>query len=254
MDELMKNIAEHSKSKRGYQFYVHGHESNIRTIYTPEVTFQSEVCDYEIALTKLETYYSFPNIQPENNNFKVSIDKGKSWKALSIPTGCYEIKAINQTIQRLIKESGGKENTIKILPNVNTLKCVLDIVDENYQIDFTVNNCLRTVLGFDAKIYTHGRYESDKLVDIMHINSILVHCDIVTGSRVNGIEAPIIYSFFPNVSPGEKIIETPKNLIYVPITTRIISSITCWLTDQDGNPLDLRGEKLDISLHIRACQ
>ena len=40
----MKKIAEHSESKRGYQFYVHGHESNIRTTYAPEVTFQSEVC------------------------------------------------------------------------------------------------------------------------------------------------------------------------------------------------------------------
>ena len=44
MDELMKKIAEHSESKLGYQFYVHGHESNIRTTYAPEVTFQSEVC------------------------------------------------------------------------------------------------------------------------------------------------------------------------------------------------------------------
>ena len=253
MDELIKRVAEHAEPRGGQQFYIHGCKSNIRTQYTPEVVLPQS-CEYEMALTNLETYYSFPNINPDNNNFKVSIDKGKSWKALSIPTGCYEIKAINQNLQRLIKESGGKADKIKIMANVNTLKCVLDIVDENYQIDFTGNKCIRTVLGFNAKIYTQGRNESEHLVDIMHINSILVQCDIVSGSRLNGIEAPIIYSFFPNVSPGEKIVETPKNLIYMPITTKVISSITCWLTDQDGKALDLRGEKLSIALNIRTCR
>ena len=111
-------------------------------------------------------------------------------------------------------------------------------------------NCVR----FQCKIYTQGRNESEHLVDIMHINSILVHCDIVSRSRLNGIEAPIIYSFFPNVSPGEKIVETPKNLIYMPITAKVISSITCWLTDQDGKAIDLRGEKLSIALNIRTCR
>ena len=71
---------------------------------------------------------------------------------MSIPTGCYEISAINETVQRLIEEYGGKAKMINILPNVNTLKCILDITNDDYWIDFTVNNCLRTVLGFDAAI------------------------------------------------------------------------------------------------------
>ena len=250
MDEYIKRLAE---PKWSQQFFVSGHEAKISTNFMPAVSLPLQINDYEIALTKLETYYSFANITPENNNFKVSIDKGKTWKALTIPTGCYEIKAINKNLQSLIEENGGKVNMIKISPNVNTLKCILDIVNENYQIDFTGDNCLRTVLGFDSKIFTKGRYESDHLVDIMNINSILVNCDIVSGSRLNGIEAPVMYSFFPNVSPGEKIVETPKNLIYVPITTTIISTLTCWLTDQDGKALDLRGEKLSIALHIRSC-
>ena len=140
-----------------------------------------------------------------------------------------------------------------VLPNVDTLKCILDIKNVDYQIDFTVDNCLRTVLGFNAQIFTQVRHEGDRLVDILDINSILVHCDIIGGPRLNGIEAPIIYNFFPNVSPGDKIVEEPMNLIYVPIIVETISSLTCWLTDQDGRALDLRGEKLTISLHARAC-
>ena len=63
----------------------------------------------------------------------------------------------------------------------------------------------------------------------------------------------MIHNFFPNVAPGEKIVETPKNLIYVPITLNVISQLTLWVTDQSGEVLDLRGEELTITLHIKSC-
>ena len=136
-------------------------------------------------------------------------------------------------------------------PNVNTLKCIVDVNEKNYQVDFTVDNCICSMLGFKPSIYNFGRHEGDELVNIMDINSIFVNCDIIASSRLNGIDAPIIYSFFPNVSPGEKIVERPKNLIYLPITVDAISSMTCWLTDQDKNELDLRGEHLTITFLIK---
>ena len=253
MEEHLRKLVEHAEPKRSFQFILSDYESSISKEMVPTFQFPSSSCYYELALNRLETYYSFPNIQPKNNKFKVSIDKGKTWKMMTIPTGCYEISAINETVQRLIEEYGGKAKMINILPNVNTLKCILDITNDDYWIDFTVNNCLRTVLGFDAAIYKKGRYEGDHLVDILHINSILVHCNVVGASRMNGKEAPIIYNFFPNAGPGDKIIEKPTHLIYVPIIVESISTLTCWLTDQDGHPLDLCGEKLTIQLHVRAC-
>ena len=78
------------------------------------------------------------------------------------------------------------------------------------------------------------------MVNILTINSILVHIDIISGSYVNGFKQAIIYSFFPDVSPGYKIIENPHNLLYLPITADTIYSITIWLTDQNGNELNLR--------------
>ena len=98
---------------------------------------------------KLETYYSFPNINATNNSVNISIDKGVTWKSIKIPISCYEIKAINDVLQRLIVDvAGGKVEKIVLSPNNNTLKCILDIKDASYQIDFTVENSLRTVTGF----------------------------------------------------------------------------------------------------------
>ena len=238
MEDHLRKLVEHAEPKRSYQFIVSARTARIGTDFTPALVFQSKICQYEIALIKLETYYSFANINHSNNKMNVSFDKGTSWKLITIPTGCYELKAINDTLQSLIVSAGGKSQMINLSPNVNTLRCILNITDENYQIDFTIDNCLCTVLGFNAKIYKHGQYESDRLVDIMNINSILVHCDIIDASRLNGVEAPIIYNFFPNVGPGDKIVEAPKNLIYVPIITDAISSMTCWLTDQDEKDLE----------------
>ena len=85
-------------------------------------------------------------------------------------------------------------------------------------------------------------------VKILNINSILVN--IV--SYVNGIEKPIIYSFFPNVSPGYKIIETPPSVVYLPITLDAIYSMETTLTDQNGRELNLRGENITIRFHVRA--
>ena len=89
------------------------------------------------------------------------------------------------------------------------------------------------------------------MANILTINSILVNMDIISGSYVNGSTRPTIYSFFPNVSPGYKIIENHHNLLYLPITADTIHSITIWLTDQNGNELNLRGENLSMRFHLR---
>ena len=63
-------------------------------------------------------------------------------------------------------------------------------------VDFNTDNSLRTVLGFEAKQYkSAGTYEIENIVNILSVNSILVHCDIIEGSRVNGKLAPVIYNF-----------------------------------------------------------
>ena len=78
------------------------------------------------------------------------------------------------------------------------------------------------------------------MANILTINSILVNIDISSCSYVNGSTQSTIYSFFSDVSSGYKIIENPHNLLYLPITSDTIHSITIWLTDQNGNKLNLR--------------
>ncbi len=211
---------------------------------------------YEIALLRLEMFYSFPNINSSNNSIRISIDSGKNWLDIQIPTGCYDIEGINDALQRLLpeKSNDGKVKVpyVVLSSNKNTLKCVLEITKDSTIVDFEIDNSIRSVLGFEAKKYKGGqRYESENKVNILSVNSILVHCDVINPSCVNGMLAPVIYNFSPNVSPAERIISQPQHIIYVPLTMSVIPSMTVWITDQNGKILDLRGEELTITFHIR---
>ena len=109
------------------------------------------------------------------------------------------------------------------------------IINNNCEVDFRRYNAINSLVGFDSKLYTSTFNESENMVIILTINSILVNIDIISGSYVNGSTQPTIYSFLPDISPEFKIIENPHNLLYLPITSDTIHSITIWLTDQNGN-------------------
>ena len=157
-------------------------------------------------MVNLETYYSFANIRADNNSLKWSGDGGTTCTLLHIPTDCYEPKAINAEIIRM----RGVNSDIIILPNVNTLQCVLNVVGTKVKVSFDVPNSMASVLGFNSSTYVVGRYASKQLVNIMSVNSILVHCNIIHSSYMRGVQAPIVYNFFPNAAPGQKILEAPR--------------------------------------------
>ena len=55
---------------------------------------------------------------------------------------------------------------------------------------------------------------------------------------MRGTQAPVAYNFFRNAAPRKKILEAPHNLIYLPVTVDVISTLPVWLADQHGKLLD----------------
>ena len=79
----------------------------------------------------------------------------------------------------------------------------------------------------------------------------MVNCDLVNNSYNNGVVSSIIYSFFPNVAPGYKIVRNVENPIYLPINRSQLNTMSLWLTDENGKALNFRGETIGIRFHIR---
>jgi len=78
-----------------------------------------------------------------------------------------------------------------------------------------------------------------------------MNVDVIGGSYVNGKTQNTIYSFFPNVSPRYKIVENPRNLVYLPVVLDKINKMETVVTDQNGKQLNLRGENLTIKCNLR---
>ena len=224
MEENLSKLVEYTMPGDEQSIVVSGSNSRLYTRYDPPLEFLSSNTGYEMALYRLEPYFSFPNIDATNNCIRISIDGGKNWLDLQIPTGCYGIDGINEVLQRLLPEVNNDEKVktpyVILSGNRNTLKCVLQIMKDTTIVDFDIENSIRSVLGFKAKKYKGGskRYESENNVNILRVNSILVNCDVIASSRINGKPASAIYNFFPNVSPAEKII--CLSLIHISEPTR----------------------------------
>ena len=84
----MKEVLARTKPKDSFTLVVSESSANIQTTFNPPLYLQANR-NYELAIVNLETYYSFANMRDDNNSFKWSVDGGKSWTSLSIPTGCY---------------------------------------------------------------------------------------------------------------------------------------------------------------------
>ena len=230
-----------------YTFVISNSGSRIDAEFNPPLELNLDK-NYEMALVNLETYWSFPNINEKNNQFHFSDDKKKY--GIKIPKGAYELRNINDYIQLQLEERSIKKHSITLAPNPNTLRCVMNIAPE-FTVDFSGVNTIASILGFENKIYPHGTHQSENIVKIITINSLLVHNNIIGHSYINGSLNPVLYSFFPSTGVGEKIIQEPKQRLYLPVTLKTISGMTTWLTDQDNQDIDLQNENLTIRLHIR---
>ena len=216
-----------------------------------------------MALVNLETYYAFANIDSSNNIFRyspgfVEVGRGdrddgedasrqRQWVDIRIPEGSYDVIDIAETIKIAMKRNGHGDDVVKISANTNTLKSVMEIQGD-FQIDFRARNSISSVLGFRNQVYEKCIHQSQNVVNILSINSILVNVGVIGGSYVNGRTQNTIYSFFPSVSPGYKIVENPRNLVYLPVILDKINKMETVVTDQNGKQLNLRGENLTISL------
>lgn len=220
-----------------YALVFSGNTAELSATFNPPIYLDDG--SYEVGLTNFETFHAIPNIDERNNLFIVGN------LTITIPTGAYELLDIEKYIQ---KELQSFNIDFSISANNNTLKVTIYCSEK---IIFT-SGTIGKILGFK-----NGEYESlifhtsQKPAEIIKVNALLIDCSIADGSYLNGESGHIIHQFFPNVSPGFKIIETPQNIIYFPVNIKIISKITVRIIDQDGELVNFSGEIITIRLHVK---
>lgn len=219
-------------------FCISGNSNVIGCDYFPPIDLSED--EWEIGLVDLTTYNSIPNIEKGVNNL---IHFGE--EIIELPTGSYEVDDIAKYVEERVK----KPDELKVKANNNTLQSEVYATRE---VDFTKDNSIGSLLGFSKrKLDANKWYMSDLPVDILRVNVVRIECNIVRGSFDNGNESHVIHEFYPTVEPGYKIVERPANLIYLPVHVKEINNIVLSIKDQEGRPINLRGETVNVRLHLR---
>lgn len=220
-------------------FTLTGDTSSITANYHPPVVL-AENSEYVVGLVNFEAYNAIPNIDDGINKLYLGNE------IITIPTGSYEFSDINSYIQSQIKNKNIK---FSMTANNNTLKCT---ITSNSEINFERGDSIGPLLGFKKqKLRANAAHESNLPVNILKTNTVRIECNIVTGAYNNNKLVHTLHEFFPTVPPGFKIVETPQNVIYLPINTKIIDNITLKIVDQDGNLINFRGELVTVRLHLK---
>lgn len=215
---------------------VTGCESDLSTNYSPALQLSGE---YECGLVYFSTFNSIPNISKNNNRFHY----GES-DMIEIPEGSYELEDIIEFLTNNLKDC-----TFKLECNNNTLSTKIFCSKD---IHFEKHGSIGIMLGFGKELLKCNILHASRFpVSILPTTIVRIECDIASGSYINGKPGHIIYEFAPNVPPGYRIIEIPKNLIYFPVNQNCISEINIRVLDGNNNLINLRHEELQLYLHLR---
>lgn len=215
---------------------ISGNTSVLSSNFSPPLQLESA---YECALLYMSTFNSIPNIDSTNNKFYYG-----SNEKIEIPEGTYELQDIADYLKSKIQNA-----TLMLKSNNNTLKTSIFSTKD---INFKKSGNLGKLLGFREQILKANKlHESALPINILSTTVVRIECDIVSGSYINGKSSHIIHEFAPNIPPGYRIIEIPKNVIYFPINQKNILSINIRLIDNNNKLVNFRGEEIQLYLHIR---
>lgn len=217
-----------------------GDTSLLQASFMPPIVISD---DWTIGLVDFHTYNSIPNVD-ENNNVIVLGEH-----VIEIPVGTYELEEINETVNSILKDRENSIHFIRIHGNKNTLKCE---IESDLEVDLTGPRSIAPLLGFEPQVLkANKKHVSDRPVDVVQVDDIRIECSIAAGSFDNGRASHVIYAFYPDVPPGYKLVQRPANIIYYPITTNVISDLKIRIVDQRNRPINFRGERITVRLHMR---
>ena len=203
---------------------------------------------FKIAITFLTTYNGIFKITSKSNKFYF-INPANETVMVTIPPGAYELESLDLEIKGIIIEEEHITEEFypfSIKPNFSTLGSIIEINNPNFSIDFTYDNTVRDLLGFNAVILEDEYNLSHKPVDIISFNNIFIECDIAKGMIFKGRRSGIIFNFTMAVDPGFNYIHRFDSGIqwYMLENKDFISSISFKLRKENGEVVPFNGQSI----------
>ena len=199
-----------------------------------------------MALGNLSIYYTWKNVKStyNNNKFKISVP---TWnKTFDLPDGSYNIPAIQNYIEYIIKkrETIGQNAPILLYTNTINNRIVFKI-KTGYKLELLSKETMK-LLG-SAKDIIDADKNSENLPRLEKAEVVLVHCNLINNSYQQA--SRVLFAFVPTKQYGQLISISPKSLIFLKTMNTEFSKIEVWFTDQNNNALEIE-DNVNISLII----
>lgn len=245
---------------------INTHDLNITNTHDFDINFDSLQLDhhqdYHIALVSYNIPYTWYNISASqgNNQFRYSPD-AITYYTLTIPDGNYGIDDLNLELQDLIVANGHTADVVVFSGDYNSMRVDLEITDVAWRVDFqdANSNNFRNILGFNNQEYSgavNSIFRAENRANITNdIDSVSINCSIVDSASIllNNRQSSSLYHITDyGAGAGSYLTARVPAPIYLPINlSGNIHNIRISIRDQSDRIIDLNGENVTISLHIK---
>ena len=189
-----------------------------------------------MALANLSIYYTWKNIKSiyNNNKFKIFVP---TWNdTFDLPDGLYNIPAIQNYFEYIIKkhETIGETAPILIYAN-NICNRIVFKIKTGYKLELLSKETMK-LFGSTSNIIDADK-NSENVPRLENAEVVLVHCNLVNNSYQQ--HSRVLFTFVPNKQYGQLISISPHSLIFLKTMNTEFSEIDVWFTDQNNNALEI---------------
>ena len=199
-----------------------------------------------MALANLSIYYTWKNVKSiyKNNKFKIS---APTWNGtFDLPDGSYNIPAIQNYFEYIIKKHENISDTAPILIYANKItNRIVFKTKSGYKLELLSKETMK-LLGSTSNIIDADK-NSENVPRLENVEVVLVHFNLVNNSYQQA--SRVLFTFVPNKQYGQLISISPYTLIFLKTMNTEFSEIEIWFTDQNNNALEIE-DNVNITLII----
>ena len=225
------------------------------------IKIPANAVDCDMFLTQASIWNTSPNISAAYRNNKFYLKKDSNNYTFTIPDGLYSLTDLSATLSRLFVNAGLPTNTVVLSGDLSTQRTVLTYPLAGVQVDFTQNNSVRDVLGFNSRlspaaVSTPGLSDnSDNIAKFNRINSYFIRSSMLeNGMTINNYGGGLIGNVLITEKPGSQINYQPVNPIPINAENLIgksIRNISFDLLDDSFRNVDTNGELWSFTVSIK---
>ena len=238
------------------EFILRGKGSDISCDFHESINIPTDIYEARLGLKNFTTYNNIPNVEfNRNDQLKIQVP-GHEFELVTFDTGAYELSSIYIQLREWIEikypSLKNVEDNFQLLGNGATSKAEF-IFKEAYGVDFNVKRSICELLGFKKsdKYVGRGRHSATYIPSIAKVVQLIFNCNITDSNYINGQEMPFLYNCGIDVPAGYRLSRELVDISYKKLTTSQISHIRIWIVDQNGLPVDLRGDDFIVTLSLQ---